>query len=89
MTDPPEPETVEEVMEEEEVDDGDGEEAGSVAIQMEVVSRAEEDIPEMATEESDLGDLQQQPRRSLEMIREEQEDEVKVQYANIIPHQRR
>lgn len=68
MTDPPEPETVEEVMEEEEVDDGDGEEAGSVAIQMEVVSRAEEDIPEMATEESDLGDLQQQPRRSLEMI---------------------
>ena len=91
MTDPPEPETVEEVMEEEEVDDGDGEEAGSVAIQMEVVSRAEGDIPEMdvATEESDLGDHQQQPRRSLEMIREEQEDEVKVQYANIIPHQRR
>ena len=81
---PEEPETVEEVMEE-----GEGDDAGSVAIQMEVVSGAAvapEEEMDVAAEETDLGDPQQQPRRSLEMIREEQEDEVKVQYANV-PHE--
>ena len=55
---------------------------------MEVVSHATpEGELDAVTEESDLGsgDLQQpQPRRSLEMIREEQEDEVKVQHANVV-----
>ena len=80
---PEEPETVKEVME------GEGDDAGSVAIQMEVVSGAAvapEEEMDVAAEETDLGDPQQQPRRSLEMIREEQEDEVKVQYANV-PHE--
>ena len=75
----PEPETIEEVMEEDEAAQADDEE-GSVAIQMEVVTTAP---PEGEMGESDLGGemQQQQPRRSLGMIREEQEDEVKVQYA--------
>ena len=55
---------------------------------MEVVSHATpEGELDAVTEESDLGsgDLQHpQLRRSLEMIREEQEDEVKVQHANVV-----
>ena len=86
---PEEPETVEEIMEEGE----EGDDAGSVAIQMEVVcgaAVAPEEEMDVAAEETDLGgdpqQQQQQPRRSLEIIREEQEDEVKVQYANV-PHE--
>ena len=98
-TEPEEPTTIEEVIEEEEgeekekdkqdekEDDGGAE---SVAIEMEVVPREEEATPEVemaGTGEEECGDQHQQqhhqPRRSLEMIREEQEDEVKVQYANV------
>ena len=70
----PEPETIEEVMEEDEAAQQADDEDGSVAIQMEVVTSA-------APEEGEGEMHQQQPRRSLGMIREEQEDEVKVQYA--------
>ena len=97
-TEPEEPATIEEVIEEEEEeakDDEKGDEkedeggAESVAIEMDVVPTEEEATPEaemaVAGEEgcSDQQQQQQQPRRSLEMIREEQEDEVKVQYANV------
>ena len=71
----PEPETIEEVMEEDEAVAQADDEEGSVAIQMEVVTSAP---PEGEMAESAVSE---QPRRSLGMIREEQEDEVKVQYA--------
>ena len=71
----PEPETIEEVMEEDEAAQQADDEDGSVAIQMEVVTSAP---PEGEMAESAVSE---QPRRSLGMIREEQEDEVKVQYA--------
>ena len=79
MEEPKEPETIEEVIEEEE---GEGE-GDDVAIQMEVVTNnaPEGEMDLATTEETDLGD-EQQPRRSLGMIREEQEtirDAVKVQ----------
>ena len=81
MEEPKEPETIEEVIEEEEEEEGEGE-GDDVAIQMEVVTNnAPEGEMDVATEETDLGD-EQQPRRSLGMIREEQEtirDAVKVQ----------
>ena len=73
----PEPETIEEVMEEDEAVAQADDEDGSVAIQMEVVTSA-------APEEGEGEMHQQQPRRSLGMIREEQEDEVKVQYAIVL-----
>ena len=73
----PEPETIEEVMEEDEAAQQADDEDGSVAIQMEVVTSA-------APEEGEGEMHQQQPRRSLGMIREEQEDEVKVQYAIVL-----
>ena len=77
MEEPKEPETIEEVIEE-----GEGE-GDDVAIQMEVVTNnaPEGEMDVATTEETDLGD-EQQPRRSLGMIREEQEtirDAVKVQ----------